>query len=169
MNRPQPEEFGIFYQKYIDKVSDDVLAELADQLDQFSEFIDAIPVEKADFAYAEGKWTVKELIGHVLDTERIMCYRMLRIGRGDTTPLPGFEENDYVANAHFADRSLASFAAEFRALRAANLYLFRSLNETELDRAGTASGCPISTRALLFIVAGHLNHHWKLLEERYLK
>jgi hypothetical protein len=97
-----------------------------------------------------------------------MAYRALRIGRNDSTPLPGFEENDYVANAHFSDRSLDSLAAEFEALRRANMYLIRSLNETELGRIGISNEKPISARALIFIIAGHLNHHLRILKERYL-
>lgn len=168
MNRPQPGEFGEFYQKYIDTVSDDVLAELEMQSLDFPEFVRSIPPQKADFAYAEGKWTVKELLGHMLDTERIMAYRALRIARNDKTSLPGFDENEYVANAHFADRTLENLAQEFELLRQANLSLFKSFNDVELARLGTASNFPISTKALLFICAGHLNHHKKILLERYL-
>lgn len=168
MNRPRAHEFGEFYQKYIGTVKDDVLAELEEQATSFPAFILSIPAEKADFAYAEGKWTIKELIGHMIDTERIMSYRALRVGRNDKTHLPGFEENDYVTNAHFADRSLESLAEEFKLLRKANVFLFRSFNDDELGRMGTASGWPISTKALLFISAGHLNHHKKILLERYL-
>ncbi len=168
MNRPQPDEFGQFYQKYIDTVSDDVLLELEDQGKNFPAFIRSIPQDKADFAYAEGKWTVKELIGHMIDTERIMAYRALRIGRNDKTPLPGFEENAYVANASFSTRSLSEFASEFEVLRNSNLFLFKSFNNEELARVGMASNYPISAKALLFICAGHLNHHVRILKERYL-
>lgn len=168
MNRPLPEEYPVFYKGYIDTVSDDVLAELEHQIKIFPAFLRGIPAEKAAFAYAEGKWTIQELVGHVLDTERIMAYRTLRIGRNDSTPLAGFEEKDYVANAHFSDRSLDSMAAEFEALRSANLYLIRSLNETELGRMGISNGRPVSAKALVFIIAGHLNHHMRILKERYL-
>lgn len=168
MNRPLPEEYPVFYKGYIDTVSDDVLAELEHQIEAFSAFLREIPAEKAAFAYAEGKWTIQELVGHVLDTERIMAYRALRIGRNDSTPLAGFEENDYVANAHFSDRSLDSMASEFEYLRRANMYLIRSLNETELGRIGISNEKPISAKALIFIIAGHLNHHLSILKERYL-
>jgi uncharacterized damage-inducible protein DinB len=127
-----------------------------------------IPEEKAGFAYAEGKWTIIELLGHMLDTERIMAYRALRIARNDSTPLPGFEENDYVANAHFADRSLDSMREEFEYLRKANLFLIKSFNETEFSRVGISNDKPISVKALVFIIAGHLNHHIRILNERYL-
>jgi hypothetical protein len=168
MKPPQAEEFPIFYKGYVDTVSDDVLAELEQQIESFSALLKNVPKEKASFAYAEGKWTIKELAGHVIDTERIMAYRALRIGRNDATPLPGFEENDYVANAHFADRSLENLADEFAALRKANMYLIRSLNDIEIDRSGISNDKPISVRALIFIMAGHVNHHVAILKQRYL-
>ena len=168
MKPPQAEEFPIFYKGYVDTVSDDVLAELEQQIESFSALLKNVPKEKASFAYAEGKWTIKELAGHVIDTERIMAYRALRISRNDATPLPGFDENNYVSNAHFADRSLESLAEEFAALRKANMYLIRSLNEIEIDRSGISNEKPISVRALIFIMAGHVNHHSAILKQRYL-
>ena len=168
MNRPQAEDFPVFYKGYIDTVSNDVLAELEHQVDLFPALLRSISAQKASFAYAEGKWTVKELVGHIIDTERIMAYRALRFARNDATALAGFEEHDYVINAHFADRSLESMAQEFEYLRKANLYLIRSLNETELNRTGISNGMPISVKALVFIIAGHLNHHIRILKERYL-
>ncbi|HEY1024819.1 MAG TPA: DinB family protein, partial [Sphingobacteriaceae bacterium] len=113
MNRPKPDEYAEWYKDYIDSVDDDVIDELETQASAFSEFIRSIPDEKADFAYADGKWSVKELLGHVIDTERIMTYRALRFARNDKTPIPGFEEDHYVANAHFADRTLGELAEEF--------------------------------------------------------
>jgi len=168
MNQPQAEEYPVFYKGYIDTVPNDVLAELEHQIGSFPALLKEIPSEKASFAYAEGKWTILELVGHILDTERIMAYRTLRIARNDATPLPGFEENDYVANAHFADRSLDSMAEEFEHLRKANLFLIKSLNENELARVGISNEQPISVKALVFIIAGHLNHHMRILKERYL-
>jgi uncharacterized damage-inducible protein DinB len=168
MYRPQADEYPVFYKGYIDTVKDDVLAELEHQIVSFQKLLKQIPEEKAGFAYAEGKWTIIELLGHMLDTERIMAYRALRIARNDSTPLPGFEENDYVANAHFADRSLDSMREEFEYLRKANLFLIKSFNETEFSRVGISNDKPISVKALVFIIAGHLNHHIRILNERYL-
>lgn len=168
MFRPQPEEFGVFYQKYIDTVADDVIGELEAQKESFTSFLKNIPEGKLDYAYAEGKWTIKEVIGHVIDTERIMTYRLTVFARNDKTELPGFEENSYVSNAHFKDRSLESLAEEFSLLRSANLYLFRSLSPEEVRRTGFANKTLLSVQALLFVIAGHLNHHRKILEERYL-
>ncbi|HYK75571.1 MAG TPA: DinB family protein [Daejeonella sp.] len=168
MNRPQSNEFAPYYATYIDTVADNVLTELEQQKQALPEFLAGISPEKADFAYAPGKWTIKEMLGHIIDTERVMTYRAMRIARNDQTPLASFDEDTYVANAHFKDRTLASLAEEFATLRKANLFLFKSLNETELNRMGTASSNPVSVRALLFILAGHVNHHRRILEERYL-
>ncbi len=168
MNRPQPEEYPVFYKGYIDTVSENVLVELEQQIEAFPAFLRGLTEDKGSFAYAEGKWTIKELLGHVIDTERIMAYRTLRIARNDSAPLAGFDENDYVANAHFADRSIDSLAEEFAQLRRANMHLFKSLNETELGRMGISNGKPISVKALVYIIAGHLNHHRRIIEERYL-
>ena len=168
MYRPQADEYPVFYKGYIDTVKDDVLAELEHQIESFTTLLKGIPLEKSGFSYAEGKWTIVELLGHILDTERIMAYRALRIARNDATHLPGFDENDYVANAHFADRSLDSMREEFEHLRKANLFLIKSFNETELARVGISNDKPISVKALVFIIAGHLNHHIRILNERYL-
>jgi len=168
MKRPLVEEYPLFYKGYVDTVSDDVLTELEQQIESFPALLRNVPLEKASFAYAEGKWTIKELVGHVIDTERIMAYRALRIARNDTTPLPGFDENNYVSNAHFDDRSLESLAHEFAALRKANMYLIRSLNDLEIAHTGISNEKPISVRALIFIMAGHVNHHAAILKQRYL-
>jgi hypothetical protein len=166
--RPQADEFPVFYKGYIDTVGDDVLAELEDQIDSFPKFLSAISEEKSCYAYAESKWTIKELIGHILDTERIMSYRALRFARQDATALPGFDENDYVKYAHFADRSLQSLVDEFIVLRKSTMYLLNSFNELELSQSGISNEKPISVRALVYILAGHVNHHQKILKERYL-
>ena len=167
MNRPQPHEYPEWGAQYINLVDqDDVLILLEKQSQEFPEFLNNF-IEKADYAYAPGKWTIKELAGHMVDTERILCYRLLCFARGEKTPLPGFEEDDYVKNAHFSDRSLLSIGEEFSLLRRANQYLFNSLNETELDQIGTASGRPMSARAILFVMAGHVIHHTQIIKERY--
>jgi len=167
MKRPQPEEYSSFYQKYIDTVVDDVLSEASDQLESFPEYLRTVPQDKVDFAYAEGKWTIKELLGHVIDTERIMAYRLLRFARNDSTGLAGFDENNYVANAHFGNREFNDMIEEFEAVRKANLFLFRSLTEDDLQRKGEANNASLSVRALLFITAGHVKHHQKVIEKRY--
>lgn len=168
MKRPQPDEYNSFYATYIDKVGDDVLAELRDQLVSAVSFLTEIPADKTDRPYAEGKWTLKELLGHMIDTERIMAYRLLRFARNDSTVLPGYEQNDYIDNAHFNQQDFGCLVEEFAAVRKANLYLFESLTEDELNRRGEANKSPLSVRALLFILAGHLKHHIIVIKEKYL-
>lgn len=168
MSRPQPEEYAEYYKKYVDTVLGDVLTELERQMNTFSDLIGSISEEKGNFAYGPDKWTVKELIGHVIDTERIMVYRLLRIARNDSTPLSGFEENEYVRNSSYPKRTMTDLASEFEALRKANMFLFRSVSESEKLLIGTASGFQVSVRALLYIIAGHVNHHERILNERYL-
>lgn len=168
MKRPQPDEYSAFQQKYIEKIGEDPISELSDQLINFPAFLRAIPVNKTDYAYAEGKWTLKELLGHVIDTERILTYRLLRFARNDSTALEGFEEDDYVKHAHFRNQNFNDLVEECEAVRKANLYLFKSLTEEELERKGVANQSPSSVRALLFIIAGHMKHHQRVIEERYL-
>jgi uncharacterized damage-inducible protein DinB len=168
MNRPQADEFAPYYATYINTVSENVLGELEHQAISFPAFLASIPEDKGYHAYAEGKWTIKQLVGHMIDTERIMAYRALRIARNDKTPLASFDENQYVVNSFFNDRSLESLSREFAAVREANVYFFKALSEEEFSRIGTASNHPVSVRALLYIMVGHANHHRKILEERYL-
>jgi len=167
MNRPQTHEYPVWAETYIKLVGDDVMEQLEKQAIEFPDFINSL-VEKADYAYAPGKWTIKELIGHIIDSERVFVYRLMCFARGEQHALPGFEEDDYVANAHFSDRSLLSLSEEFSLLRKANLYLFKSLTEKELNRSGTASERQITVRAILFVAAGHIMHHVGIIKERYL-
>lgn len=166
--RPQADEFPVYYKGYIDTVADDVLLELENQIESLPKFLSAISEEKASFAYAEGKWTIKEVLGHMLDTERIMSYRALCFARRDETALPGFDENVYVKHAHFNDRTLQSLLDEFVVLRKSTMYLLKSFNQEELNRSGISNDKPITVRALIFILAGHVNHHQHILKERYL-
>ena len=166
--RPQADEFPVYYKGYIDTVADDVLLELENQIELLPKFLSAISEEKASFAYAEGKWTIKEVLGHMLDTERIMSYRALCFARRDETALPGFDENVYVKHAHFNDRTLQSLLDEFVVLRKSTMYLLKSFNQEELNRSGISNDKPITVRALIFILAGHVNHHQHILKERYL-
>lgn len=167
MNRPQIHEYSPWGETYIKLVEGDIMEILERQATEFPGFINSM-VEKADYTYAPGKWTIKEIFGHIIDTERILVYRLTCIARGEVQHLPGFEEDDYVTGAHFSDRSLLSLSHEFALLRKANLYLFQSLTEPELDRIGVASEKNVSVRALLYIVAGHIMHHVHTIKERYL-
>lgn len=168
-NRPQPGDYIPYQTTYIDTVGDgDVVDILNAQYTSLSTFLRSIPQDKALYAYADGKWTVKEVIGHLTDTERIMAYRLLRFSRNDHNPLPGFEQDDYIANAHFNQIALNDLVDEFIAVRKANLYLFNSLSADQKKLSGTASGNRITVNALLYIIAGHANHHVNILKERYL-
>lgn len=166
MNRPQPNEYPAWGETYISKVKNDVFEVLNKQITSFPALL-LRNKEKENFAYADGKWTVKELLGHLIDTERILTYRLTCFARNEQQPLNGFDEDAYVSNAHFADRDFKNLTEEFIALRKANLYLFESLNEVELDRSGTASGREVTVRALLHIIAGHIEHHIYILKEHY--
>ncbi|NQX55538.1 DinB family protein [Pedobacter panaciterrae] len=167
MNRPQTHEYPAWAETYIKLVGEDVIELLEKQAIEFPDFINSL-IEKADYAYAPGKWTIKELIGHIIDTERVFVYRLMCFARGEQHALPGFEEDDYVANAHFSDRSLLSLSEEFAHLRKSNLYLIKSFTERELNRSGTASERQITVRAILFVMAGHIMHHVGIIKERYL-
>lgn len=168
MSQLKSDEFPAFYATYIDTVFGDVMHVLNEQITSFPTFLEAVPAGRSEYAYAEGKWTIKEVVGHVIDTERIMAYRALRFARNDTKALPGFEQEDFVLNARFNERSLESLAEEFVLLRKSNMALFNTFNEAELSRRGLASDRLISVRAFLYIVAGHLNHHRNIIKERYL-
>jgi uncharacterized damage-inducible protein DinB len=167
MNRPQAHEYPAWGETYIKLVDGDVIEILERQATEFPDFLNSL-IEKAEYAYAPDKWTIKEIAGHMIDAERVFTYRLTCFARGEQQPLPGFEEDDYVANAHFSDRSLLSLSHEFALLRKANLYLFKSLTEAELDHKGTASGKKITVRAILFVTAGHVMHHVGVIKDRYL-
>jgi len=166
MNRPLPGDYIPFQTTYLNTVGDgDIVEILNQQYNSLSVFLKSIPEDKALYAYAEGKWTVNEAIGHLIDTERIMAYRLLRFSRRDTAALPGFEQDDYVANAHFNQMKMSDLIDEFLAVRKANLYLFNSLTEEQKTLSGTSSGHRVTVNAFLYIIAGHANHHVNILRE----
>lgn len=167
IEKPAPSEYAPYYQKYLDQVEGDVLGVLRRQPAEMRRVLDLLGEARGDHRYAPGKWTVKESVLHVLDTERVFAYRALCISRGEAQPLPGFDQDAYAANAGVAGRGVAWFADAFERLRAANLDLFESFDDAMLRRAGVASGYPVSVRALLYMVAGHAQHHIRLLETRY--
>ena len=168
--RPATDEYVAHFATYIDKVTEpDVVAMLAAQKQSTAKLLAGLTEPQAAYRYAPGKWSLREIIGHLSDAERIFAYRLLRIARGDATPLPGFDENDYVPAGQFERRPLASVAAEFASVRDASLTLLQGLDAEALARRGTASGKPISARALAFIIAGHEKHHLGVIRERYLK
>jgi DinB superfamily len=168
INRPQTGEYNPYYDRYISLVkSDDVVGLLEQQAPQTVALFQSASA-KSDFHYAPGKWTVKEMLGHINDTERIMGYRALRIARGDLTPLAGFEQDDYIRDGNFGQRTLADLIAEFTDVRKATLHIFRHVDAEIGARCGTANGDAVSVRALAYIIAGHELHHRRVLEDKYL-
>ncbi len=158
-----------FYKNYVKQIDEpDMLQALRISGHRMQELVHAISDNKADFAYAPGKWTIRELLCHLMDAERIFCYRALRFARNDKTPLSGFEENDYAQQANAAGRSLQKIASEMSHLRASTIDLFESFTPEMLIRKGTANKNEISVVAIGFIISGHETHHRKILQERYL-
>ncbi len=167
--RPDKSEYPTYAESYVARVPDgDIVAILGRQLADTLALIRGIPEARGDFRYAEGKWSVKEVFGHVIDTERVFAYRALRFARGDATPLAGFEQDDYVRNAGFAARRLADLAEEFSHVRRASVALFRGLDEPAWLRRGIANEKEVSVRALAYIIAGHERHHLNVLQSKYL-
>ncbi len=146
----------------------DVLQGLHSRLSVVLNLWGTVPPEKHDYAYADGKWTVKEVLGHIIDTERIMAYRALAFARGETQSLPGFNENDYVKNALFQRRTLPDLLTEFEMVRKSSILLFANIDDEKLARQGIASDNPVTVRALASVILGHEWHHSRILQERYL-
>lgn len=169
ITRPGADEHAPYYSRYISRVADgDVLDLLERQGREAAALLRALPEERGVFRYAPDKWSVKEVVGHVADSERIFAYRALRIGRADRTPMPGFEQDDYVRAAGFDARPLRELTDELAAVRGATIALFRGLEGEALARRGTANGQEVTPRALLYIIVGHERHHLDILRERYL-
>lgn len=168
--RPKPDEFLDYYARYIDRVPDgDIVDTLSRQITETVAFFKSIPESKADYQYAPGKWTIRQVIGHLSDGERVFQYRAFRFSRADATPVPGFEENDYVDNAPFKKVSMEKLIGEFEYLRRASIYMFSNLDAEAMGRVGVANGHPVSVRAIAFIMAGHVTHHVQIMKDRYLK
>ena len=162
-------EYADFYKSYIEALEDvELIEELEICLHEFIKFVQNIPMDKFDFQYEEGKWTIKEIIQHLIDSERVFSYRALRISRNDKTPLPGFDENDYVQNSNGKERSLQSLLTEMAVVRQATLSLFNSFSHEQLIKIGFASNREVSVRAIGFIIIGNQKHHQKIFLERYL-
>ena len=166
---PEPSEYLPYYGKYVSLVSGDHLtATLATQLDHTLATLRGISNEKSLHRYEPGKWSIKEVLGHVIDAERIFTYRALRFARNDQTPLAGFEQDPYVAAANFDARRWEDLIAEFEHVRRSTILFFKALTPEEANRSGTASNANITVRALGYIIAGHELHHMWILRERYL-
>jgi len=169
MARPNVAEHSPFFSRYIDLVNGESATEAKRNHAQvLHDFFINLPTSKADFAYGEGKWTIKEVLQHIIDTERIFSYRLLRIARKDTTPLPGFDENSFAENSMADKRTLNELKEEFAAVRKSSDLLVDSLSEEQLQNMGTSSNHVTSANSLAFMIYGHLLHHKKIVEERYL-
>jgi len=170
ISKPGADEYPAYAAAYIKWLPDDgrILEHMKDQAGKTEELVSGIPDEKWSYVYAPGKWTIKEVLVHIIDDERIYAYRALRIGRGDTTPLPGFEQDNYVPYSRANERSVNSILKEYTTVRKATLSLFRSFSEEDFLRRGTADGSAMSARALLYHLAGHELHHLHIIKERYL-
>src|SRR6476646_8061801 len=166
--RPQPDEASSHFQSYVAEVTgEDIPAQLTAQLREMEKLFESVTDQDALARYAPGKWSVKEILGHLSDTERIFSYRLLRIARGDSTPLPGFDENAYVPAGRFDERPLPILLAEFRASRQSTGALVEGLPAEAWELRGVMSGNPVSTRALAYIMVGHVAHHFRVLRQRY--
>ena len=167
--RPSSGEYAPYYEKYVSLVPvGDVVETLERQVAETLALLRELTEEQGASRYAPGKWSVKEVIGHLIDAERVFAYRALRFARGDRTPLPGFEQDDYVTAGNFDARPLADLADEFEHVRRSTVALLRPLGEVEWGRSGTASDKEVSVRAIAYIIAGHELHHMRILRERYL-
>ena len=168
-SRPEPGEYAPYFEKYVSLVpSGDVVEILERQLEATLALLGGLGEERAGARYEPGKWSVKELVGHLVDAERVFAYRALHFARGDQTPLPGFEQDDYVRGGNFDARTLKDLLEEFASVRRSTVALLRPLDEETWRRTGTANDNPFSVRALAHIIAGHELHHVNVLKTKYL-
>jgi len=170
LTRPTPDEYAEFYAGYVQRAAarGDVLASLPKQIEEIKSALGKLTDEQALFRDAPKEWSIKEVMGHLNDVERVFSYRLLRVSRNDATPLPGFEQNDYVRDAEFDNYPLNDLINEFEHLRRANILAIGNMKEEALLYRGTASGYPVSARALVYMLVGHVDHHMASLHEKYL-
>ena len=169
MSRPDLTRVPIFYHNYINQVvEDDLMTAFANQSPVVADFLAAIPAQKVGYAYGADKWTIREVLQHMIDAERVFCYRALRFARKDPTPLPGFDENLFAENAKAASRSWNDLLEEFKAVRKATEWLYGSFDEEQLDAAGLSNNHSNYVLAFGYISVGHSIHHMKIIKERYL-
>ena len=166
---PHVEEYPKYFDRYIKHIhEDDLLLALRRVHDDTIKFIQSIPEEKFEYRYAEGKWTIKQILNHLIDVERVFAYRALRFARLDRQPLSGFDENDYAAHANADNRSIEDLMREYNAVREATILLFKGFTEDMAGRKGIANNAEVSVRALGYMIAGHELHHMNVIRERYL-
>jgi len=169
MNRPMESEYAPDYQGYVNQVSEnEILPVLRAQMDDLDVLLDRVSPDRETYSYAEGKWSIREIVGHLIDGERVFGYRAFCIARGEQQNLPGFDQDDYMLTASYKHIDLENLLSELRLIRLGNIAMFRTFDEESWSRVGTANGNQITVRALAFIMAGHLRHHMNVLRERYL-
>lgn len=168
LTEPDQSEYAPFYHGYISKmIGEDVMDVLQNQLIWLEGYMETLSEEDLQYRYKPEKWSIAEVIGHIVDTERVMSFRMMAFARGDKSDFPGFEQDDYVKNASFSDRSKDSFFREIEGLRKANISLIASFQNETLKRCGMANGSEVTVKALIFILAGHFQHHLEMLFNKY--
>lgn len=166
--RPAKSDYAEYYQKYIDLIDgEDIIHILVKLNNEVSDVFNSFPQSKGDYSYAEGKWTVKEVIGHMMDTDRIFAYRALSIARGERQPLPSFDQDEYVRKGKFNLRNLADLTYEYRLIRESNILMFKGFDQSVYSNRGVAAGNEVTVLALMWMIAGHQKHHLKILKERY--
>lgn len=170
ISAPKPSELSEYYQSYLKEYNgSDMLKDLIEQRDNTQKFLQSVPHEKESYRYAAAKWSIKEVIGHLSDTERILSYRALTFARNDKTTIPGFEENEYTLQSNYHTRTLKNISEEVLSVRNASITLFSNMNEKMLEQIGIANNNPVSVKALLFFIIAHQVHHLNVIKERYLK
>ncbi len=169
IDRPGMDEYAEYFNTYVSKVpGSDILAFMNQQLESTAALLRGIDESKADFRYEPGKWSIKELIGHIIDSEKVFSYRGLAFGRNDTAALPGFDQDVWTKHANYANVPLGEIITEFEAVRRATILQFKHLDNAAWSRSGIANGNQLTTRAAAYIIAGHTEHHLRILKERYL-
>ena len=170
LNHPTPDEYASFYADYVQRAiaREDVLAALPKQIDEVGSALDHLSDQQALYKFGPAEWSIKEVIGHLNDVERVFSYRLLRIARGDGTPLPGFDQEDYIRAAGYDNVPLAELLNEFELLRRANILMISHLDDEAVSRLGAASGATVSARALIYMLVGHVEHHMACIHEKYL-
>jgi uncharacterized damage-inducible protein DinB len=166
---PSTYEYADYYASYVKLVPQgDIIEILRDQMKETVSLLSTLTEPQSEYRYASGKWSIKEVIGHITDTERIMSYRLLSIARGERVSLPGYDENEYVAEANFDKQSLKDLLDHFACVRQSTIHLIKTLSDESLSRRGTANNSEVTAKALITIMAGHELHHRKIIQERYL-
>ena len=169
MNRPTESEYPADYRSYIDQVSEsDILPVLRSQMDELDVLLGRVEPHQETFRYAEGKWSIREIVGHLIDGERVFGFRAFCIARGEQQSLPGFDQDDYMVTSHYDQIELEDLLSELRLIRLGNIAMFRTLDEEAWSRVGVANSNSVSVRAIAFVMAGHVRHHMNVLREKYL-